>query len=226
VIRVVVADDHPVVRAGLKALLEAEPDLDVVGECGSGTEAVELADALGPDVVLMDLKMPGADGVQATARVVATTASRVVVLTTFDTDGDIIRAIEAGATAYLLKDAPGDELISAVRAAARGQTVLASPVATRLVSAVQRPALSAREIEVLGHVARGLSNAAISVELHVSEATVKSHLLHVFSKLDVNDRTAAVTEALSRGWLRQPSAPLPGSRSQRCPRRGERRDGG
>jgi DNA-binding NarL/FixJ family response regulator len=123
------------------------------------------------------------------------------VLTTFDTDGDILRAIEAGATAYLLKDAPSDELVEAVRAAARGETVLASPVATKLVSAVQRPGLSAREAEVLGLVARGLSNIAISKELTVSEATVKSHLLHVFGKLGVNDRTAAVTVALSRGWL-------------------------
>ncbi|TWP50705.1 response regulator transcription factor [Lentzea tibetensis] len=201
-VRVIVADDHPVVRAGLRALLEAEPDLEVVGECGSGAEAVRMASELHPDVVLMDLKMPELDGAAATARVVAETSSRVVVLTTFDTDGDIIRAIEAGATAYLLKDAPSTDLIEAVRAAARGQTVLAPPVATRLVSAVQRPTLSAREVEVLGLVARGLSNAAISVELRVSEATVKSHLLHVFSKLDVSDRTAAVTVALSRGWLR------------------------
>lgn len=201
-VRVVVADDHPVVRAGLRALLEAEPDLEVVGECGSGAEAVRMASELHPDVVLMDLKMPELDGAAATARVVAETSSRVVVLTTFDTDGDIIRAIEAGATAYLLKDAPSTDLIEAVRAAARGQTVLASPVATRLVSAVRRPTLSAREVEVLGLVARGLSNAAVSVELRVSEATVKSHLLHVFSKLDVSDRTAAVTVALSRGWLR------------------------
>lgn len=200
-IRVLLADDHPVVRFGLRTILEAEPDLSVVGECGSGLEAVRLAGELAPDVVLMDLKMPGMDGATATAEVVAGTACRVVVLTTFDTDGDILRAVEAGATAYLLKDAPSAELINAVRAAARGQTVLASPVATKLVSAVQRPGLSAREAEVLSLVARGLSNVAISRELNVSEATVKSHLLHVFSKLDVSDRTAAVTVALTRGWL-------------------------
>lgn len=205
-VRVLLADDHPVVRAGLRAILDAEPDLAVVGDCGSGAEAVRLAGALRPDVVLMDLRMPGMDGVAATARIVADSGCRVVVLTTFDTDSDILRAVEAGATAYLLKDTPGPELVDAVRAAARGQTVLASPVATKLVTAVRRPGLSAREVEVLGLVARGLSNAAISRELRVSEATVKSHLLHVFSKLDVSDRTAAVTVALARGWLR-PATP-------------------
>lgn len=203
-IRVLLVDDHPVVRFGLRTILEAQEDLTIIGECGSGSEAVRLASELQPDVVLMDLKMPGMDGATATAQVVASTSSRVVVLTTFDTDGDILRAIEAGATAYLLKDAPSEELISAVRAASRGQTVLASPVATKLVSAVQRPGLSAREAEVLGLVAGGLSNGAISQALNVSEATVKSHLLHVFSKLDVSDRTAAVTVAMSRGWLPPP----------------------
>ncbi|MFD4670046.1 response regulator [Lentzea sp. NPDC058450] len=200
-IRVLLVDDHPVVRYGLRTILEAQPDLVVVGECGSGVDGVRLAGSLLPDVVLMDLKMPGLDGAAATAQVVAATSCRVVVLTTFDTDGDILRAVEAGATAYLLKDAPSVELVEAVRAAARGETVLASPVATKLVSAVQRPGLSAREAEVLSLVARGLSNGAISAELSVSEATVKSHLLHVFGKLGVSDRTAAVTVALSRGWL-------------------------
>ena len=204
-IRVLLADDHPVVRFGLRTILEAQPDLTVVGECGSGAEAVRLTAELTPDVVLMDLKMPGMDGATATAQVVATTSSRVVVLTTFDTDGDILRAIEAGATAYLLKDAPSDDLVEAVRAAARGQTVLASPVATKLVSAVQRPGLSAREVEVLTLVGRGLSNVAISQAMHVSEATVKSHLLHVFTKLGVSDRTAAVTVAITRGWLPPPA---------------------
>ncbi|MFJ5992153.1 response regulator [Lentzea sp. NPDC092896] len=203
-IRVLLVDDHPVVRFGLRTILEAQEDLTVIGECGSGSEAIRLASELLPDVVLMDLKMPGMDGATATAQVVASTSSRVVVLTTFDTDGDILRAIEAGATAYLLKDAPSEELIDAVRAASRGQTVLASPVATKLVSAVQRPGLSAREAEVLGLVACGLSNGAISKKLNVSEATVKSHLLHVFGKLDVSDRTAAVTVAISRGWLPPP----------------------
>ncbi|WP_439664077.1 response regulator [Lentzea sp. HUAS TT2] len=204
-IRVLLVDDHPVVRFGLRTILEAQEDLSVIGECGSGSEAIELASELLPDVVLMDLKMPGVDGATATAAVVAATPCRVVVLTTFDTDGDVLRAIEAGATAYLLKDAPSDDLVEAVRAAARGQTVLASPVATKLVSAVQRPGLSAREVEVLTLVGRGLSNVAISQAMHVSEATVKSHLLHVFAKLDVSDRTAAVTVAMSRGWLAPPA---------------------
>lgn len=204
-IRVLLVDDHPVVRFGLRTILEAQEDLSVIGECGSGSEAIGLASELLPDVVLMDLKMPGVDGATATAAVVAATPCRVVVLTTFDTDGDILRAIEAGATAYLLKDAPSDDLVEAVRAAARGQTVLASPVATKLVSAVQRPGLSAREVEVLTLVGRGLSNVAISQAMHVSEATVKSHLLHVFAKLDVSDRTAAVTVAMSRGWLAPPA---------------------
>ena len=200
-IRVLLADDHPVVRTGLRAILDAEPDVEVVGECGTGEEAVRLAVQLRPEVVLMDLKMPGLDGAAATERVIAESASRVVVLTTFDTDGDILRAIEAGATAYLLKDTPASDLVDAVRAAARGRTVLASPVATKLVGAVRRPGLSGREVEVLALVAQGLSNAEIGRALGVSEATVKSHLLHVFSKLDVSDRTAAVTVALARGWL-------------------------
>lgn len=200
-IRVVIADDHPVVRKGLAALLAAEPDVDVVGECGDGAQAVLLAERLRPDVVLMDLKMPELTGVEATARVVAASSARVVVLTTFDTDGDILRAIEAGATGYLLKDTPAPELIDAVRAAAAGRTVLAPPVAAKLVHAVRRPSLSAREVEVLGLVARGLSNAEIAGALVLSEATVKSHLLHVFAKLDVGDRTAAVTVARERGWL-------------------------
>ncbi|MBO0840510.1 MAG: response regulator transcription factor [Sciscionella sp.] len=199
-ITVLIADDHFVVRQGLRAVLSAEPDIDVVGECADGAQAVVLAGELRPDVVVMDLKMPGMDGVAATERLASSTC-HVVVLTTFDTDGDILRAIEAGATAYLLKDAPGAELLAAVRAAAIGRTVLAPPVATKLVGAVRRPALSAREIEVLGLVERGLSNTKIAATLHLSEATVKSHLLHAFSKLGVADRTAAVTVARERGWL-------------------------
>lgn len=200
-IRVVIADDHPVVRAGLRALLSAEPDIEVTADCADGAEAVRLATDLAPDVVLMDLKMPGLDGVAATARVVADTTSRVLVLTTFETDGDILRAVEAGATGYLLKDMPGQDIVAAVRATALGKTVLPASIATKLVTAIHQPAPSPRELEVLRLVATGMSNADIGTALHISEATVKSHLLHVFAKFDVNDRTAAVTEALARGWL-------------------------
>jgi DNA-binding NarL/FixJ family response regulator len=207
VLTVIVADDHPVVREGLRAILDAEPDLDVVGEAGSGAEAVELAARLRPDVVLMDLRMPGMDGVEATGRITAAGDARVLVVTTYDTDSDILRAVEAGATGYLLKDTPRRELAEAVRAAARGETVLAPPVARKLMSRVRLPAVDAptrRELEVLAEVARGRSNAEIGRALHISEATVKTHLVRVFEKLGVSDRTAAVTTALSQGLLPPP----------------------
>jgi DNA-binding NarL/FixJ family response regulator len=206
VLTVIVVDDHPVVREGLRAILDAEPDLDVVGEAGSGAEAVELAARLRPDVVLMDLRMPGMDGVQATGRITAAGTAKVLVVTTYDTDSDILRAVEAGATGYLLKDTPRRELASAVRAAARGETVLAAPVARKLMSRVRLPPVDAptrRELEVLAQVARGRSNAEVGRELHISEATVKTHLVRVFEKLGVSDRTAAVTVAMSRGYLRR-----------------------
>lgn len=205
-ISVMLVDDHPVVREGLRGMLDAEPDLTVVGAAASGEEAVALAAALTPDVILMDLRMPGLDGVGATERIVrGGSGSKVVVLTTYESDTDILRAVEAGAAGYLLKDSSRAELAGAVRAAARGETVLAPSVATRLVRSVRNPAqpgLSAREVEVLGLVAKGLTNADIGRELHISEATVKTHLLRVFSKLDVSDRTAAVTTAMARGLLR------------------------
>jgi len=207
VLTVIVVDDHPVVREGLRAILDAEPDLDVVGEAGSGAEAVELAARLRPDVVLMDLRMPGLDGVQATGRITAAGDARVLVVTTYDTDSDILRAVEAGATGYLLKDTPRRELTEAVRAAARGETVLAAPVARKLMSRVRLPAVDAptrRELEVLAQVARGRSNAQVGRELHISEATVKTHLVRVFEKLGVSDRTAAVTTAISQGLLPPP----------------------
>jgi DNA-binding NarL/FixJ family response regulator len=207
VLTVIVVDDHPVVREGLRAILDAEPDLDVVGEAGSGAEAVELAARLRPDVVLMDLRMPGMDGVEATGRIAAAGDARVLVVTTYDTDSDILRAVEAGATGYLLKDTPRRELAEAVRAAARGETVLAAPVARKLMSRVRLPAVDAptrRELEVLAQVARGRSNAEVGRELHISEATVKTHLVRVFEKLGVSDRTAAVTTALSQGLLPPP----------------------
>ncbi|HET9656225.1 MAG TPA: response regulator transcription factor [Kineosporiaceae bacterium] len=207
-IRVLVVDDHPVVRSGLVGMLDVEDDLDVVGEAGDGEEAVARAVALTPDLVLMDLRMPRLDGAGATARIVAHCPStRVLVLTTYDTDADIIRAVEAGATGYLLKDTPRTQLVEAVRAAARGETVLAPAVAARLVSRLRAPApepLTPREVQVLAAVARGLSNADIGRELYISEATVKTHLLRAFAKLGVDDRTRAVTVAMELGLLPAP----------------------
>ncbi|MEU8233519.1 response regulator transcription factor [Actinoplanes sp. NPDC048967] len=204
-IRLILVDDHPVVRHGIRGMLEAEPDLSVVGEASSGPEGVALAAELRPDIVLMDLRMPGGDGVEATAQIVATVPGvRVMVLTTYESDRDILRAIEAGAGGYLLKDASPAELAEGVRAAARGETVLAPSVASTLIRQVRSPAppaLSARETEVLRLVARGLTNADIGRELFITEATVKTHLLRAFAKLDVADRTAAVTRAMSHGLL-------------------------
>jgi DNA-binding NarL/FixJ family response regulator len=189
-------------------MLAAEPGIVVVGEAGSGDEAVTMARIHRPDVVLMDLRMPGGDGVDATAGILATVPrTRVVVLTTYETDADIVRAVEAGATGYLLKDTPRPDLVSAVRAAARGETVLGPTVAGRLVSHLRRPAaepLSARETEVLTLVARGQTNAEIGRALYISEATVKTHLLRAFGKLGVSDRTAAVTTAIELGMLPAP----------------------
>lgn len=207
-IRILLVDDHPVVRLGLRGMLETAEDLGVVGEAASGAEALVLVAALRPDVVLMDLRMPGVDGAAATARISEQFPGvRVLVLTTYDTDTDILRAIEAGATGYLMKDTPIATLIEAIRAAARGETVLAQPVAARLITRVRAPAadqLTPRELEVLGLVARGLSNAETARQLHIGEATVKTHLLRLFTKLGVNDRTAAVTAAIGRGLLEPP----------------------
>jgi DNA-binding NarL/FixJ family response regulator len=204
-IRVLIVDDHPVVRTGLRGMLEGQPDLMVVGEASDGAEAVALAEALAPEVVLMDLRMPGMDGVSATARIrTAQARCYVLVLTTFDSDADILRAIEAGATGYLLKDVPREELFRAIRASARGQSVVAPVVAARLMQRARGPTeepLSGRERAVLRRVAQGESNKAIAAALGISEATVKTHLQHVFGKLGVDDRTAAVTEALRRGVL-------------------------
>jgi DNA-binding NarL/FixJ family response regulator len=198
------------VRSGLIGMLDLEDDLDVVGEAADGEEALVRVAELAPDVVLMDLRMPRLSGTAATARIVAEhPASRVLILTTYDTDSDIVHAVEAGATGYLLKDTPRTRLVDAVRAAARGETVLAPPVAARLVSRMRAPApesLTPREVEVLGAVARGLSNAEIGRALFIGEATVKTHLLRVFAKLGVDDRTRAVTIAMERGILPPPSA--------------------
>ncbi|MEH1016980.1 response regulator transcription factor [Micromonospora sp. CPCC 206060] len=204
-ITVLLVDDHPVVRDGLRGMLNSEPDITVVGEAGSGLEAVAMARALRPEVILMDLRMPGMDGADATGLILGESrASKVVVVTTYETDSDILRAVEAGASGYLLKDATRTELTNAVRAASRGETVLAPSVAGRLVRQVRNPVthtLSAREVQVLSLVAKGQTNAEIGRTLHISEATVKTHLLRTFNKLDVSDRTAAVTTAMERGLL-------------------------
>ncbi|MEU6162629.1 response regulator transcription factor [Streptomyces tanashiensis] len=204
-LRIVVVDDHTVMRAGVVALLAPVPDISVVGEAGDGREALDLVERLAPDVALVDLRMPVMDGVEATAAITAGPArTRVLILTTYDTDIEIERAVEAGAVGYLLKDTTADRLAEAVRAAARGETVLAPRVAERLVALMRRPApvvLTARERDVLGAVADGLSNAEIGRRLVIAEATVKTHLLRVFAKLDVSDRTHAVVVALERGLL-------------------------
>jgi DNA-binding NarL/FixJ family response regulator len=204
-IRLLVVDDHPVVRDGLTGMLRGDPDFAVVGEAGDGVEAIERARELEPDVILMDLRMPRMSGVSAIARLAQERiAARVLVLTTYDTDSDVLPAIEAGATGYLLKDAPRAELLRAVRAAARGESVLSPGVAARLLGQVRSPSdepLSARELEVLELVARGATNREAAAQLFISEATVKTHLVHVYAKLGVNDRAAAVTAAFDRGLL-------------------------
>ena len=205
-IGLLLSDDHPVVRAGMRALLEAEPDLHVAGEAASAEEAVRLAARPGIDLVLMDLQFPGAlQGVEATRRIrAAPDAPKVLVLTNYDTDADILGAIEAGASGYLLKDAPPGELVAAIRAAAAGESALAPAVASRL-DASQRSAdqrLTVREAEVLQLVAAGSTNREIGQALFLSEATVKSHLVHIFTKLGVGSRTAAVAKARELGAIR------------------------
>ncbi|MBE1593496.1 response regulator [Nonomuraea angiospora] len=204
-IGLLIVDDHPVVRDGLAAMFARDPEFEVLGEAADGAEAVRLAQALRPDVILMDLRMPGMDGVSATRQLAERgSRARVLVLTTYDTDSHVLPAIEAGATGYLLKDAPRDELLRAVRAAARGEAVLAPSVAALLMSRVRRPApgpLSPREIEVLQLVAAGATNREAAAKLFLTEATVKSHMLNIYAKLGVNDRAAAVTEAFNRGLL-------------------------
>ncbi|MFB6671109.1 response regulator [Streptomyces sp. NPDC057684] len=206
-IRLLLADDHPVVRAGLRAVLDAEPDFEIAAEAATAERAVELAGAGGVDVVLMDLQFgAGMHGSEATAAIAARPgAPRVLVLTTYDTDADILAAVEAGASGYLLKDAPPEELAAAVRTAASGQSALAPAIAHRLMDRMRAPAeaLSRRELEVLQLVRDGLSNQRISKELFLSQATVKSHLVHIYAKLGVDSRTAAVAAATARGLMRR-----------------------
>jgi DNA-binding NarL/FixJ family response regulator len=205
-IKILIADDHTIVRAGIRGLLETQPDFEVIAEVENGQQAVEQVTRLYPAVVLMDLRMPEMDGVTAIAKIKAQHPEiHILVLTTYDTDADIVRAVDAGATGYLLKDVPREELFRAVRATAKGETVLASSVAARLMGKVRSggdEALSAREIEVLLLVARGATNQEAAESLSISKATVKSHLIQICNKLGVSDRTAAVTTALERGIIR------------------------
>jgi DNA-binding NarL/FixJ family response regulator len=213
-IGLLIVDDHPVVRDGLSGMFASAPEFQVLGEAGDGAEAIRLAEALQPDVILMDLRMPDLDGVAAITELASRgVAARVLVLTTYDTDSYVLPAIEAGATGYLLKDAPRAELLRAVRAAARGEAVLAPSVAARLMSRVRAPSgprgpgtpgaesLSARELEILELVAAGTTNREAAARLFISEATVKTHLLHIYAKLGVSDRAAAVAEGFNRGLL-------------------------
>ncbi len=205
-IRVLIADDHPVVRAGLRDMLSAQPDFDVVAEAVNGAEAVTLATRLQPHVVLMDLRMPEMDGVSAIAQIKTQNRDiQILVLTTYDTDSDILPAVEVGATGYLLKDAPREELFQAIRAAAQGKPMLTPSIAARLMERMRSPtveALTSREIDVLKLVAKGANNKQIASQLYITEATVKSHLIRIYGKLGVEDRTAAVTKALEQGILR------------------------
>ncbi len=205
-IRLLISDDHPVVRAGLSGMLSGEENFEVVGEATNGTEAVALTGRFSPDVVLMDLRMPEMDGVEAISRIKDQyPETNILVLTTYESDADILRALEKGATGYMLKDAPREDLFEAIRAAAEGKSPLAPDVAARLVQRVRQPLdelLSTREIEILELVAGGASNKDIAKQLWISDTTVKSHILHIFNKLEVTDRTSAVTAALRRGIIR------------------------
>src|SRR5689334_12776632 len=212
-IKLVIVDDHPVVRDGLSAMFARDPEFSVVGEASDGAEAVRLAEALQPDVILMDLRMGGMDGVTAIGELTRRgVPARVLVLTTYDTDSHVLPAIEAGANGYLLKDAPRDDLLRAVRSAARGEVVLSPSVAARLMSRLRAPTpstgpLSQRELEVLRLVAAGNTNREAAARLFITEATVKTHLLNIYAKLDVNDRAAAVAEGYNRGLLAAPERP-------------------
>lgn len=207
-VRTLLVDDHAIVRTGIAGMLASSADIEVVGEVSNGRAALNAIAALAPDVVVMDLRMPELDG-QSTIRHLREGGNQIgiLVLTTYDSDADILRAIEAGANGYLLKDASRDDLVQAIKAVAAGSTWLAPSVARTVMKELQRPdseRLSRREVEVLQLVAKGLSNKEIAAHIHIGQATVKSHLIHIFRKLDVNDRTAAVTAGLERGLIEMP----------------------
>ena len=208
-IRVLIVDDHPIVRDGIRGMFTGDDRFEVVGEASDGQQAVNRARVDDPDVVLMDLRMPGVDGVQATREIVEAGLAHVLILTTYDSESDVLPAIEAGATGYLLKDAARDELIDAVISAADGESVLSPPIARRLMGQVRQPrrtAVTERELEVLQLVAQGNTNRDIASELFISEATVKTHLLHIYEKLEANDRASAVARGFELGLLNTGSA--------------------
>ncbi|MFD7159021.1 response regulator [Kribbella sp. NPDC059898] len=202
-IRVALVDDHPVVRAGVRALVDGQEDLTVVGEASDAHSAEQLVAAVRPDVVLMDLNLePGAGGAEVTAKLRGMAEPPyVLILTTYDTEADIMGAIDAGASGYLLKDAPPEDLFRAIRGTARGETVLAPAVAARLVRRTG-PTLTEREVEILGLLATGKSNREMAKTLYVSEATIKSHLQHIYTKLEVETRAAAVARAIEQRIIR------------------------
>jgi len=209
--KILIADDHPVVREGLSAMLNRQPDIEVVGEAENGRECVEKTRELRPDIVLMDLRMPEMDGVEAMRQIAATNPEvRFIVLTTYDNDEYIFKGIEAGARAYLLKDSPREELFKAIRAVHRGESLIQPAVAGKVLDRfaelsrqVQAPeALSDREVEVVKLIAEGTANKEIAVSLHISESTVKTHIQTIFQKLGVSDRTGAVTQSIRKGIIR------------------------
>ena len=218
-IRVVIADDQPLVRAGLEMFVRPQPDIEVVGEASDGSEAVRRVEAMRPDVVLMDVRMPGLDGIEATRRITAdprNAATRIVMLTTFDRDAYVVEAFRAGASGFLLKDVPPEHLIGSIRLVAGGEALLAGQITRRLVEAhatrsVRPPSpaaldeLTDREHEILLMLGRGLSNAEMAAEMVVSEATVKSHVHRVFTKLGLRDRVQAVVFAYEHGLAGPPS---------------------